>query len=169
MLMKVSGRTLLAVAAVAAAALGMRAWADEPTPVFEMDCVNFAGRFLANAPVKKKVFRGLAVDGTAWSLSDDGKHLTITRIFPGEAAEKEGLEAGDEILTVNGYPFTDSMSPRDIFFAYHMYEPDSLSETLSVRKKGGSEKSVKLQLIPIDSANAEEKTAWMEKYKAWGY
>ena len=39
--------------------------AEDGEPLFELDCISFAGRFLANAPVKKKQYLGLAVDGTA--------------------------------------------------------------------------------------------------------
>lgn len=142
--------------------------AEETKPVFELDCVTFAGRFLAGAPVKKKAHPGLAVDGTAWSIAPDSKHVSITKVFPGEAAEKAGLESGDEIVSVNGYS-TSEMPLRDLFCSYHMYDPDSMTETLIVQKKDGTRKTCKLQLLTLDKCNAEEKTAWLDVYKALGY
>jgi predicted metalloprotease with PDZ domain len=160
--------TLLAVCAALSTIFIARARADAPTPVFELDCVSFAGRFLAGAPIKKKPYPGLAVDGTVWSMAADGKSVSITRVIPAEAAEKAGIEVGDEVLNVNGYP-TAGMTLRDVFSAYHMYDPSTLSETLVVRKKDGSEKSVKLTLLPVDQSNPEEKSAWLSNYSAWGY
>jgi predicted metalloprotease with PDZ domain len=142
--------------------------AEETKPIFELDCVSFAGRFLANAPVKKKAYPGLAVDGTAWAISPETKKVEITKVFPGEAAEKDGVEVGDQVVSVNGY-MTDGLQLRELFGAYHMYQPDTLTETLIVQKKDGTQKTVKLQLLTTDKCNAEEKTAWLEKYKGWGY
>lgn len=142
--------------------------AQEPKPIFDLDCVSFSGRFMANAPVKKKVYPGLAVDGTAWSLAPDAKRPTITRVFAGEAAEKAGIQAGDEIVSINGYS-TDDMKLRELFAAYHMFEPDTMTETLVVQQKGGTQKSVKLQLLTVDKCNPEEKAVWLGLYKGWGY
>jgi predicted metalloprotease with PDZ domain len=144
------------------------AGAEDSEPIFDLDCISFAGRFLANAPVKKKVYQGLAVDGTAWSIDPASKKVTVTKVFPGEAAEKAGIEVGDEIVKVNGYA-TDGLPLGELFYAYHMYEPDSLIETLVVKKKDGSEKTHKLQLLTLDKCNGEEKTAWLDLYKSWGY
>jgi C-terminal processing protease CtpA/Prc len=118
--------------------------------------------------VKKKVYQGLAVDGTNWSIDGASKKVTVTKVFPGEAAEKAGIQVGDEIVKVNGYA-TDDLPLGELFYAYHMYEPDSLIETLVVKKKDGSEKTHKLQLLTLDKCNAEEKTAWLDLYKSWGY
>jgi hypothetical protein len=153
---------------VSSLGMGAKVWAEEPVPVFELDCISFAGRFLANAPVKKKVYPGLAVDGTSWALAPDDKGAVVTRIFPGEAAEKAGVEAGDQIISVNGYA-TAGMQLRDLFAAYHMYEPDTLTETLVLRKKDGSQPTLKLQLVTIDKCGQEERTAWLDAYKGWGY
>lgn len=136
-------------------------------PVFDMDCVSFAGRFLANAPVKKKAYKGLAVDGTAWTLTPD-KRVQITKVFPGEAAERAGIVAGDEVVTINGYA-TQGMELRDIFAHYHLYDPDALTETIEVQKKDGTRANLKLQLLTIDACNPEERRAWQEFYKGWGY
>lgn len=144
------------------------AQAQQSKPVFELDCVSFEGRFLANAPVKKKTPPGLAVDGTSWSVSPDTKQVTISKVFPGEAAEKGGVEAGDQIISVNGYQANGSQI-RDLFCAYHMYEPKTLTETLIVQKKDGTQKTLKLQLLPIDKCDAEEKRAWLDVYKSLGY
>jgi hypothetical protein len=141
---------------------------EELKPVFELDCVNFAGRFLAEAPAKKKTHPGLAADGTTWSIAPDNKCVVITRIFPGEAAEKAGLQTGDEIISVNGYQ-TDGAKLRDLFCAYHMYSPDTMTETLIVQKKDGSKNTVKLTLLTLDKCNAEEKHDWLNIYKGLGY
>lgn len=140
--------------------------ADETKPVFELDCINFEGRFLAKAPVKKKVYPALAADGTAWSTQD--KHLTITRVFEGEAAAKAGLEPGDEITSVNGYP-TEGAKVGELICFYHMYEPSTLTETLVVKKKDGTQQTLALNLLTLDKCNAEEKRAWMDIYKSMGY
>lgn len=145
-----------------------QAQADENKPVFELDCVSFAGRFLANAPVKKKAHPGLAVDGTIWSIAPDSKQVSITRVFPGEAAEKAGVEQGDEIISVNGYP-ANGLPLRDLFCAYHMYNPTTLTETLVVQKKDGTKKTVMLPVLTLDKCNAEEKSAWLDIYKGLGY
>lgn len=142
--------------------------AEDVKPVFEMDCVSFAGRGLANAPLKKKKpHSGLAVDGTIWSLGADGK-VTVTRVFPGEAAEKGGVEVGDEVVTVNGYT-VNGLPLRELVYAYHMYEPDNVTETLVIQKKDASQKTVKLPLLTLDKCDPEEKRAWLDLYKAWGY
>jgi S1-C subfamily serine protease len=161
-------RQILIVSVAMAAVVLPVARAQSTPPVFELDCVSFAGRFLAGAPIKKKPYPGLAVDGTVWSISPDDKRVSIARVFPAEAAEKAGIEVGDEVLSVNGYP-TAGSTLRDLFAAYHMYDPATLSETLVVRKKDGTEKTVKLTLLPADQANAEEKNAWLSLYQAWGY
>jgi len=145
-----------------------RAQAEETTPVFEFDCVSFEGRFLANAPIKKKVYPGLAVDGTIWSIAPDTKRVLVTRIFSGEAAEKAGVEPGDEIINVNGYS-TNGSQIRELFASYHMYDPNTLTETLIVQKKDGTQKTLKLQLLTLDKCNAEEKRAWLDIYKSLGY
>lgn len=165
-LAKFLGRVALAGALILLGSFAVRA--DEESPIFQNDCISFAGRGLANAPVKKKIYPGLAADGTAWSFDNDTKKLMITKIFPGEAAEKEGVEAGDQVVSVNGYN-TDGLRLRQICFAYHMYEPDALIETLIVQKKDGTQKTVRLQLITLEKVPAEEKKAWLEQYKAWGY
>lgn len=144
-----------------------KAHAEETKPVFELDCVSFAGRFLDSAPVKKKAHPGLAVDGTTWSVTPE-KHVVISRIVPGESAQKAGLEPGDEIISVNGYA-TSGLPLRELFYAYHMYRPDTLMETLVVQKKDGTQKTHKLALLPIDKCEAEEKRSWLELYKYWGY
>lgn len=145
------------------------AHAEETKPVFEFDCINFAGRNLGNAPLKKKKpHPGLAVDGTVWTMSPETKRVTITQIIPGEAAEKAGLAVGDEIITVNNYP-TEGANMRGLVCAYHMYKLDSLIETLVVRKKDGTEQTLKLQLLPVDKCNPEEKTAWLDLFKGLGY
>ena len=140
----------------------------ETKPVFELDCINFEGRFMAKAPVKKKAYPSLAADGTAWSIAPGNKNLTITRIFEGEAAAKAGLEPGDEILSVNGYP-TEGAKIGELICFYHMYEPSAMKETLVVKKKDGSEQTLALDLITMDKCNADEKRAWLELYKNLGY
>lgn len=145
-----------------------KAQTDETKPVFELDCINFEGRFLAKAPVKKKAYPGLAADGAAWSIASDNKHLSITRIFEGEAAAKAGLEPGDEIISVNGYP-TDGVKVRELICFYHMYEPTTLTETLVVKKKDGTPQTLELNLLTLDKCNAEEKRAWLDIYKRLGY
>ncbi len=145
-----------------------KAQTDETKPVFELDCINFEGRFLAKAPVKKKAYPGLAADGAAWSIASDNKHLSITRIFEGEAAAKAGLEPGDEIISVNGYP-TDGVKVRELICFYHMYEPTTLTETLVVKKKDGTPQTLELNLLTLDKCNAEEKRAWLDIYKCVGY
>jgi membrane-associated protease RseP (regulator of RpoE activity) len=142
--------------------------ADDATPVFELDCVGFEGRFLANAPVKKKVHPGLGVDGTVWAMSPDGKQVLVTQVVPGEAAEKAGIESGDEIVSINGYPTTGSQL-RDLFRSYHMYDPATMTETLIVKKKDGTQKTHKLHLLTLDACNADEKRGWLEIYKSLGY
>lgn len=146
----------------------VRAQTNETIPLFELDCVNFEGRFLAKAPAKKKARPGLAVDGTAWALSADNKKVYITRIFEGEAAGQAGLKAGDEIVSVNGYPAA-GLEVRDLICAYHMYDLATLTETLSVRKQDGTEQTLKLQLLTPDKCNPEEKRAWLDIYKGLGY
>jgi predicted metalloprotease with PDZ domain len=142
--------------------------ADEEKPIFENDCISFAGRGLANAPVKKKIYPGMTADGTAWTFDADSKKVVVTKLFAGEAAEKGGVEVGDQVVSVNGYN-TDGQRLRQICFAYHMYEPDTLIETLVVQKKDGTQKSVRLQLLTLDKCAPEEKTAWLQQYKSWGY
>jgi hypothetical protein len=161
---------LLAVLCLAIAARVSVAVAQEtPRSVFELDCVSFAGRFLSSAPVKKRAQPGLAVDGTAWSWSADSKQVIINKIFPGESAANEGVEPGDEVIAVNGYP-TEGRTLLDVFAAYHMYDPVKLTETLTLKKKADSTtKTVKLQVVPIDAANAEEKQSWLQHYKGLGY
>ncbi len=144
------------------------AFADETKPVFEFDCINFSGRFLGGAPVKKKAHPGLAVDGTAWSIDPESKHVIVSRIFAGEAAEKAGIQTGDQIVSVNGYPTTGSPI-RDIFCSYHMYDADKMTESLVVQKKDGTQKTIRLQLLPVDKCNPEEKRAWLDFYKGMGY
>lgn len=145
-----------------------KAQTEETKPVFELDCINFEGRFLGKAPVKKKVYPGLAADGTAWSLTPDNK-VAITRVFEGEAAAKAGLEPGDEIISVNGYP-TDGAKIGELICFYHMYEPSTLTETLVVKKKkDGTQQTLALNLLTLDKCNAEEKRAWLEIYKGLGY
>jgi hypothetical protein len=145
-----------------------KAQTEETKPVFELDCVNFEGRSLAKAPVKKKAYPSLAADGTAWSIAPDTKHVTITRIFEGEAAAKAGLEPGDEIISVNGYS-TEGAKLGELICFYHMYEPSTLTETLVVKKKDGSEQTLALNLLTLDKCNAEEKRAWLDIYKGLGY
>lgn len=145
----------------------MAARADELKPVFELDCVSFAGRFLGGAPLKKKVHPGLAADGTVWAVSPD-KRVIVTRVFPGEAAEKAGVESGDEILSVNGYA-TNGSQPGELFCAYHMYQPTTMTETLIVQKKDGTTQTLKLHLLSLDTCNQEEKRAWLDIYKSLGY
>lgn len=163
---KVSCRTLIALTILCCTIAPVHA--EETAPVFELDCVSFAGRFLDNAPVKKKAHPGLAVDGTVWAIAPDTKQVSITRIFPGEAAEKAGLEVGDQIISVNGY-LTDGVQLRDLFCAYHMYDAKTMTEALTVQKKDGTKKTVKLPLLTLDSCNAEEKRAWLNIYKGLGY
>lgn len=141
---------------------------EETKPVFELDCVNFEGRFLARAPVKKKAQRSLAADGSVWSITPGSKHVSITRIFEGEAAAKAGLEPGDEITGVNGYS-TDGATVPELICFYHMYNPSTLMETLIVKKKDGTEQTLELQLLTMDKCNAEEKRAWLDIYKGLGY
>lgn len=146
----------------------IKAVADEVVPVFEMDCISFSGRGLANAPLKKKKpHSGLAADGTTWAAGADGK-VTVTKVFPGEPAEKEGVEVGDEIITVNGYT-VNGLPKGELFYAYHMYEPDNVVETLVLQKKDGTQKTVKLPLLTLDKCDPEEKKALIELYKTWGY
>lgn len=140
---------------------------EETKPIFELDCINFEGRFLAKAPVKKKTFPALAADGTTWSISPDNKVL-ITRVFEGEAAAKAGLEPGDEIISVNGYP-TEGAKLGDLICFYHMYEPATSTESLVVKKKDGTEQTLALNLLPMDKCNADEKRAWLDTYKRLGY
>jgi C-terminal processing protease CtpA/Prc len=140
----------------------------DDAPVFELDCVNFAGRMLDKAPVKKKATPALAADGTAWSISPESKKMLITKVFAGEAAEKAGIAAGDEIVSVNGYPVS-GMSLRKLYCAYHMYEFNSQTETLIIQKKDGNQQTVKLTLLAMDKCNPEEKQAWLEVYKGLGY
>lgn len=143
--------------------------ADDNAPVFELDCINFAGRGLANAPVKKKKpHPGLAVDGTLWDISPDTKRVVVTKVFAGEPAEKAGITTGDEIISVNGYP-TEGKSVREIFFAYHMFDLDNQNETLVVQKKDGTKNTVKVPVLTGQLANEEEKKGWQEKYKDMGY
>lgn len=123
---------------------------------------------MAKAPVKKKTYPALAADGTAWSIAADKKHPAITRIFEGEAAAKAGLEPGDEIISVNGYP-TEGAKIGDLICFYHMYEPSTLKETLVVKKKDGTEQTLSLDLLSMDKCNAEEKRAWLDAYKNLGY
>lgn len=145
-----------------------KAQTEETKPVFEFDCINFEGRFLGKAPVKKKAYPCLAADGTAWSIAADNKCLSITRIFEGEAAAKAGLEKGDEIISVNGYP-TEAAKVGELICFYHMYEPSTLTETLVIRKKDGTQQTVSLNLLPMDKCNEEEKRAWLDIYKGLGY
>lgn len=140
----------------------------ETKPVFEFDCINFEGRFLAKAPKKIKTYPCLAADGTAWTIKAGNKYPAITRIFEGEAAAKAGLEAGDEIISVNGYP-TDGAKISELVCFYHMYEPSTLKETLVVQKKDGTEQTLALDLLTMDKCNPEEKRAWLEVYKSLGY
>jgi hypothetical protein len=140
----------------------------ETKPVFELDCINFEGRFMAKAPLKKKTYPCLAADGTAWSIAPDNNSLAITRIFEGESASNAGLEPGDLILSVNGYP-TEGAKIGELICFYHMYEPSTLKETLLVKKKDGSEQTLTLDLLTLDKCNAEEKRAWLEHYKNLGY
>lgn len=123
---------------------------------------------MAKAPVKKKVYPSLAADGTAWSIAPDNKYLTITKVFEGEAAAKAGLEPGDQIISVNGYP-TEGAKVGDLICFYHMYEPATLTETLEVKKKDGTQQTVALNLLTLDKCNAEEKRAWLDVYKIMGY
>ncbi len=123
---------------------------------------------MAGAPLKKKLYPGLAVDGTSWALSPDQKHVTIARVFSGEAAEKAGVEVGDLVTKVNGYP-VDGLSLRDIFCAYHMYQPDTLTETLMIQKKDGASKTLTLQMLNLDKCDQEEKRVWLDTYKSLGY
>ena len=141
--------------------------AEEEKPVFELDCISFAGRFLGNAPVKKKAYSRLAVDGTIWAMAPDKKHAVITRVISNEAAEKAGLEPGSEIISVNGYP-SEGLQLRQLFCAYHMYDPDTFTETLIV-ERNGSQKTLKLHLLTLDQCNAEERQAWLDIYKGLGY
>lgn len=145
-----------------------KAQADEPKPIFELDCINFAGRFLANAPLKKKAHPGLAVDGTSWAVAPRTNLVSIIKVFPGEAGEKAGLETGDEIVSVNGYS-TSGLNVSELFSAYHMYDPRTMTETLVVQKKDGTKKTVKLDLLTLDKCNADEKCAWLDIYKCLGY
>lgn len=145
-----------------------KAQTEETKPVFELDCINFEGRFLGKAPVKKKAYLSLAADGTAWSITPDNK-VSITRIFEGEAAAKAGLEPGDEIISVNGYP-TEGAKLGELICFYHTYEPSTLTETLVVKKKkDGTQQTLQLTLLPMDKCNAEEKHAWLDIYKGLGY
>lgn len=144
-----------------------KAQTEEAKPVFELDCVNFEGRFLARAPVKKKTYPSLAADGTAWSLAPDNK-VTITRVFADEAAAKAGLEPGDEIISVNGYP-TNGAKLGELICFYHMYDPSTQTETLEVKKKDGTQQTLQLNLLTMDKCNAEEKRAWLDIYKGLGY
>ena len=141
---------------------------EETKPVFELDCINFEGRFLAKAPLKKKTYPCLAADGTAWSIAADNKAVLISRVFEGEAAAKAGLVPGDEIISVNGYP-TDGAKIGELICFYHMYEPSTLTETLVVKKKDGTQQTADLNLLSLDKCNAEEKRAWLDIYKGLGY
>lgn len=154
---------LVSVAQSAASAQG-----GETKPVFDLDCMSFAGRFLGGAPVKKKTHPGLAVDGTAWMLSPQTKTVMVTKVFAGEAAEKAGVEVGDQVISVNGY-LTSGSQFRDVFCSYHMYQPDTLMETLKIQKKDGTQKILNLQLLTLDKCNPEEKTTWLDIYKSLGY
>jgi C-terminal processing protease CtpA/Prc len=146
----------------------VRAIADEPPPVFELDCVSFAGRFLDKAPVKKKAYPGFAVDGTVVSMDPEAKKVLVSKVIPGEAAENAGVAVGDQIISINGYN-TDGMSLRELFAAYHMFDPANMVETVTVQKKDGTQATHKLKLLTLDACNPEEKSAWLEMYKAWGY
>lgn len=141
---------------------------DESKPVFELDCISFAGRFLSNAPVKKKVHPGLAVDGTIWALEPESNKVLVKKTFPGEAAQAAGVEAGDEIISINGYAAPGAQL-RELFCSYHMYDAKTMTESLIIQKKDGTQKTLKLQLLTLDKCNADEKKAWLGIYKSLGY
>lgn len=141
---------------------------EETKPIFELDCINFEGRFLAKAPVKAKAYPALAADGTAWSAEPGKKHPVIKRIFEGGAAAKAGLEPGDEIIQINGYA-TEGVKLGDLICFYHMYETSTLTETLQVKKKDGTEQTLQLTVVPLDKCSPEEKRAWLDTYKNLGY
>src|ERR1700733_13207628 len=61
-----------------------------------------ANRNLNSAPPSARQ-RMLGIDEDPLVMPDGAKAMKVSKVFPGTAAEKAGLQAGDVIRSVNGY------------------------------------------------------------------
>jgi membrane-associated protease RseP (regulator of RpoE activity) len=63
---------------------------------------NLANRNLNSSPPSPRQ-RLLGIDEDPFVMPDGAKAMKVSKVFPGSAAEKAGLQAGDVIRSVNGY------------------------------------------------------------------
>jgi len=75
----------------------------------------------------KRVFRAKTAGR---ELLATGSHIQVTRVHPGSPAERAGLQAGDTIVSANGYLTQD---PGNLAWIINHHAPNGVV-TLNIRK-----------------------------------